>query len=183
MAVAMECSKCLSLLTSREIDKKDYSLALADIAVTGDVNAVRTLLDHGADVNIVDSLGRTPLMYAAASDNLPLEVVETLVEHGADVNAKDAHKLGADSVWTALDIARQHGDTPIVAFLLKSGAKSNAAPPPQLNPRRSPPPLLALCECGAEKEGPPPPPPGGPPPPHPPPREAREVSPPTKKGA
>ena len=63
MAVGMECSKCLSLLTSREIDKKDYSLALADIAVTGDVNAVRTLLDHGADVNIVDSLGRTPLMY------------------------------------------------------------------------------------------------------------------------
>src|ERR1017187_9175994 len=123
MAVAMECSKCLSLLTSREIDKKDYSLALADIAVTG-------------DVNLVDSLGRTPLMYAAASDNLPLEVVKTLVEHGADVNAKDAHKLGADSGWTALDIARQHGDTPIVAFLLKSGAKSNAAPPPQLKPRR-----------------------------------------------
>ena len=59
-----------------------------------------------------------------------------LVEHGADVNAKDAHKLGADSGWTALDIARQHGDTPIVAFLLKSGAKSNAAPPPQLKPRR-----------------------------------------------
>jgi ankyrin repeat protein len=60
MAVGMECSKCLSLLTAREIDKKDYSLALADIAVTGDVNAVRTLLDHGADVNIVDPLGRTP---------------------------------------------------------------------------------------------------------------------------
>jgi cytochrome c553 len=59
-----------------------------------------------------------------------------LVQHGADVNAKDAHKLGADSGWTALDIARQHGDTPIVAFLLKSGAKSNAAPPPQLKPRR-----------------------------------------------
>jgi ankyrin repeat protein len=136
MAVTMECSKCLSLLTAKEIDKKDYSLALADIAITGDVNAVKMVLDHGADVNIVDPLGRTPLMYAAASDNLPLEVVKMLVEHGADVNAKDAHKLGADSGWTALDIARQHGDTPIVAFLLKSGAKSNAAPPPQLKPRR-----------------------------------------------
>jgi N-acyl-D-amino-acid deacylase len=136
MAVTMECSKCLSLLTAKEIDKKDYSLALADIAITGDVNAVKMMLDHGADINIVDPLGRTPLMYAAASDNLPLEEVKLLVEHGADVNAKDAHKLGADSGWTALDIARQHGDTPIVAFLLKSGAKSNAAPPPQLKPRR-----------------------------------------------
>lgn len=136
MAVSMECPKCLSLLTAKEIDKKDYSLALADIAITGDVNAVKIMLDHGADVNIVDPLGRTPLMYAAASDNLPLETVKMLVEHGADVNAKDAHKLGADSGWTVLDIARQHGDTPIVAFLLKSGAKSNAAPPPQLKPRR-----------------------------------------------
>ena len=26
-------------------------------------------------------------MYAAASDNLPLEVVKMLVDHGADVNA------------------------------------------------------------------------------------------------
>ena len=136
MAVAMECSKCLPLLTAGEIDKTDYSLALTDIAITGDVNAVKMMLDHGADVNIVDPLGRTPLMYAAASDNLPLEEVKMLVEHGADVNARDAHKRGADSGWTALYIARQHGDTPIVAFLLKSGAKSNAAPPPQLEPRR-----------------------------------------------
>ena len=136
MAVAAECSKCLSLLTASEIEKNDYSLALADIAITGDVNAVKTMLDHGADLNVVDPLGRTPLMYAVASDNLPLEEVKMLVEHGADVNARDAHKRGAESGWTALDIARQHGDTPVVAFLLKSGAKSNAAPPPRLQPRR-----------------------------------------------
>ncbi len=136
MAVTAECSKCLSLLTASEIDKNDYSLALADIAITGDLNAAKMMLDRGADVNIVDSLGRTPLMYAAASDNLPLEEVRMLVEHGADVSARDAHKRGAESGWTALDIARQHGDTPIVAFLLKSGAKSNAAPPPRLQLRR-----------------------------------------------
>jgi ankyrin repeat protein len=136
MSVATECSKCLSLLTAKEIDKRAYGVALADIAILGNSNAVKLLLDHGADVNTVDSLGRTPLMYAAASDNLPLEEVRMLVEHGADVNAKDAHKLGPDSGWTALDIARQHGDTPIVAFLLKSGAKSNAAPPAESKPRR-----------------------------------------------
>jgi ankyrin repeat protein len=62
MAATAACSKCLSLLTAREIDKNDYSLALADIAITGDVNAVKMMLDHGADVNIVDPLGRTPLM-------------------------------------------------------------------------------------------------------------------------
>ena len=29
------------LLAAKELDKKDYTLALADIAITGDVNAVR----------------------------------------------------------------------------------------------------------------------------------------------
>ena len=53
------------------------------------MNAVRLMLDHGADVNAVDPLGRTPLMYAAASDLLPLDVVKLLIERGADVNAKD----------------------------------------------------------------------------------------------
>ena len=55
-------------------------------------------------------------MYAAASDSAAGRS-EVLVERGADVNAKDAHKLGGDSGLTVLDIARQHGDTPIVAFL------------------------------------------------------------------
>ncbi len=36
----------------------------------GDANAVRLMLDHGADVNVIDPLGRTPLMYAVASDLL-----------------------------------------------------------------------------------------------------------------
>ena len=30
MAATMECSKCLALLTAKELDKKDYSLALAE---------------------------------------------------------------------------------------------------------------------------------------------------------
>ena len=93
------------------------------------MNAVRLMLDHGADVNAVDPLGRTPLMYAAASDLLPLDVVKLLVERGADVNAKDAHKLSGDSGLTVLDIARLHGETPVVEWLVKSGAKGTAPRP------------------------------------------------------
>ena len=70
-------------------------MALPNIAVSGRCERVRLLLDHGADVNAFDPLGRTPLMYAAASDLLPLDVVKLLVERGADVNAKDAHKQAA----------------------------------------------------------------------------------------
>jgi len=124
MAVAMRCAKCVDLLAARNLSKQDYTTALPNIAAFGDVSAVRLALDHGADVNAVDPLGRTPLMYAASSDLLSLDVVKLLVERGADVNAKDSHKLSGDSGLAVLDIAKLHGDTPIVEWLVKSGARA-----------------------------------------------------------
>ena len=136
MAVTVRCSKCVALLAAKNLSKKDYSVALANTVVFGDLNAVRLMLDHGADVNAIDPLGRTPLMYAAASDLLPLDVVKLLVERGADINAKDAHKQGGDSGFTVLDIAKLHGETPVVEWLVKSGAKGTAPSSPVLKPRR-----------------------------------------------
>src|SRR5204862_1027352 len=106
-----------------DLGREAYSLALPNIAFLGDASAVRLMLDHGADVNAFDPLGRTPVMYAAASDLLALDVVKLLVERGADVNAKDRHKQGGDSGLTVLDIAKLRGNTPIIDFLVKSGAK------------------------------------------------------------
>ena len=136
MSVTMQCSKCITLLASKDLDRAAYNLVLPDIAALGDVNAVRLMLNHGADANAVDSLGRTPLMYAAVSDLLALDVVKLLVERGADVNAKDNHAQGGDSGLTILDIAKLHGDTPIVEWLVKSGAKGTAPSKPVLKPRR-----------------------------------------------
>jgi ankyrin repeat protein len=113
-AYIVRCSRCADLVMAKGLSKKDYSIALANIAALGDLNAVRKLLDHGADVNAFDPLGRTPLMYAAASDSLNLEVVKLLVERGADINAKDAHKLSGDAGLTVLDIARFHDYRPAV---------------------------------------------------------------------
>lgn len=135
-AYIVRCSRCADLVMAKGLSKKDYTLALANVAALGDLNAVRKLLDHGADVNAFDPLGRTPLMYAAASDSLNLEVVKLLVERGADLNAKDAHKLSGDAGLTVLDIARFHGETPIAQWLLKSGAKGGDTKPPVLNARR-----------------------------------------------
>jgi hypothetical protein len=136
MAVTVRCSKCLALLAAKDLSRKDYSVALPNLTALGDVNAVRMLLDRGADVNAVDPLGRTPLMYAVASDLLPLDEVKLLVERGADVNAKDAHKQAGDSGLTVLDIAKLHGETPVVDWLVKSGAKATVQTPPALKPRR-----------------------------------------------
>jgi ankyrin repeat protein len=135
LGIDARCVQCATLLAAKSLSRQDYSLALAGTAVLGDVNSVRLLLDHGADVNAVDPLGRTPLMYAAASDLLPLDEIKLLVERGADVNAKDAHKLSGDAGLTVLDIARLHGDTPIVEQLTRYGAKGSAPRPAALKPR------------------------------------------------
>ena len=136
MAVTNGCSKCLDLLVARKLDSSAYTGALADVAVLADVNTVRVMLDHGADVNVFDPLGRTPLMYAAASDMLLLDIVKLLIEQGADVNAKSRHKLSGDTGLTVLDIAKLRGDTPIVDWLVKSGAKATDAASPALRPVR-----------------------------------------------
>ena len=136
MSVAMRCSRCLELMMQKDLGKDTYTAALAEIAGLGDLKAVRAILDHGADVNASDPLGRTPLMYAVGSDILPLDAVKLLVERGADVNARDTHKDGVDSGMTALDIARLHGETPIVEYLMKAGAKPGSYTSPVLNARR-----------------------------------------------
>ncbi len=137
VSLTVHCAKCLELIVAKNLDKQAYSAALANIASFGDANAVRLMLDHGADVNAFDPLGRTPLMYAAASDLLPLDEVKLLVERGADVNAKSKHKDGGDSGLTVLDIAKLHGDTPIVSFLENAGAKGTAPRKAMLHPRRA----------------------------------------------
>lgn len=135
MAAMMNCPQSLELLAQKITDKTVYTLALQNIAVFGDVKSVRLMLDHGADVNAFDPLGRTPLMYAAISDVIPVEVVKLLIERGANVNAKDQHKNGGDSGLTVLDIAQLNGNTPIVDLLLKSGAKASPQTPTELHPR------------------------------------------------
>jgi hypothetical protein len=98
---------------------------------------MRLMLDHGADVNAVDPLGRTALMYAAASDLLPLEAVKLLIERGANVNAKSRHAQSGDAGQTVLDIAKLHGETPIVDLLVKSGATGAGRPIPGLKPQHA----------------------------------------------
>jgi ankyrin repeat protein len=137
MAVITNCTKCLDLLVPKITSKDVYTAALQDIAVLGDLKATRLMLDHGADVNAFDPLGRTPLMYAVVSDELPLDVVKLLIDRGADVNAKNRHKNSGDAGITVLDIAKRNGNPPIVQLLIKSGAKATPEVPVALKPRQN----------------------------------------------
>src|SRR5262249_888815 len=128
IAVSLNCSKCVDLIAAKNLAPPAYTIALLQTASFGDLRATRLMLDRGADVNAVDPLGRTALMYAATSDSLPLDVVKLLIERGANVNARSQHAQSGDTGQTALDLAKAHGETPIVALLTKSGATSTGRP-------------------------------------------------------
>jgi ankyrin repeat protein len=99
----------------------DGFTALHLAAFFGQPEAVKVLLDHGADPGAVarNTSAVTPLHSAIAGRNL--EVVRLLLMHGADANARQ------HGGWTALHAAALHGDVAIARLLLARGASPQAA--------------------------------------------------------
>lgn len=106
-----------------------WNAALLAAVQSGDLNAAKAAIEAGADVNIRDSGGITPLMLAAKGDR-PNEkspeatdhpnVVRLLLENGANVNAT------TDSGFQALFWAARYGHAEAAKVLLESGADVNA---------------------------------------------------------
>ena len=96
------------------------SAAVADAAMQGNKDAVRTLLKQAADVNAAQGDGMTALHWAAMKDDA--ELVQTLLFAGANVRATT--RIGA---YTPLILAAKNGSGAVMAPLLKSGADANSA--------------------------------------------------------
>ena len=121
----------------------------------GDHEAVKALVDYGANVNLSDSMRRSPLHMAARSRSVP--VIKTLIENKANPNAANffnelpAHyacyeendaklvkpfvdaksdvNLPSKHGRTMLDIAAQSDYPELVKFLIDSGAKTEESNP------------------------------------------------------
>jgi ankyrin repeat protein len=96
------------------------SAPVADAAMRGDKDTLRTLLKQGADVNQSQGDGMTALHWAATNGNM--ELVEMLLYAGANVRATT--RLGG---YTPLHIATQGGRAAVIDALTKAGADVNAA--------------------------------------------------------
>jgi ankyrin repeat protein len=104
------------------INTRDYSTretALHIVARRGDERYTLFLLQKGADPNIRDGKGNTPLMIAVSAGADP--VVQALIKHKANVN------LANDSGETPLIRAVQQRDINLVRELLTAGADPDAA--------------------------------------------------------
>ncbi|MFP5379596.1 MAG: ankyrin repeat domain-containing protein, partial [Vicinamibacteria bacterium] len=92
---------------------------VADAAMRGDHDAVRSLLQQGADVNASHGDGMSALHWAAERGDGPL--VEMLVYAGA--NPAAVTRIGD---YTPLHLAARAGQATAVAALVKAGAAVNA---------------------------------------------------------
>ena len=87
----------LLILEPKELNKKNRkgrtlltSAVEAKIPKKERYDMVNTLLDWGADVNIPDNYGETPLMRVVRRDkNVCLDTATLLIEKGADINARN----------------------------------------------------------------------------------------------
>jgi ankyrin repeat protein len=116
------CEKCLDILIQRAESADVTQATLFSVPPFNEPRAVRLLLDRGADFRATDPEGRSVLMLAAGSATLPLATIQNLIGRGLDVNAKSTK---GD---TALDFAKRHGQTSVVDFLIKAGAKEGNPP-------------------------------------------------------
>ena len=83
-------------------------------AMTGNLDRVIELVEHGADLFSVDNNCKTVLHYAAESGNVKL--VQWLTSHGLDVKAIDRFKK------SVLFYAAQSGNQMLVQWLVEQGA-------------------------------------------------------------
>src|SRR5690349_5727706 len=71
----------------RDVKDRRGITPLMYAAAVGSIDAMRLLIDAGADVNARNDVGSTALMWSATE----LAKVELLLNHGADINAISEH--------------------------------------------------------------------------------------------
>ena len=83
-----------------------------------DVDAVKRLLQQGADINATDDTGNTPLINAARYGHLA--IVRVLLDNGAKVDERN--KLGTSALMMTIYQTYSPAQAMIVRLLLEKGA-------------------------------------------------------------
>jgi ankyrin repeat protein len=89
---------------------------LGRTVLNNEVGMARALIARGANVNVVDKLGMTPLLWAANVDFGDSAMIELLLKSGAKADARNKDGL------TPLELARKHSHTTLIPALEKGSS-------------------------------------------------------------
>ena len=116
-ALTIVCLGMAGVLVSTDAAGRDNPLVEA--VKRADADAVRTLLDGGADASAPEADGTTALHWAARLDSV--ELADLLIAGGADVAAANA--FGVPPLW----LAAVNGSAPLLDRLLDAGADADTS--------------------------------------------------------
>jgi len=120
-AESLDMVKLLVTSGASLTDSTEYSgaTALHEAVTTEDLEVLQFLIDYGAEIDTLDSVGRTPLHIAVKYGKI--SVINTCLEAGASVNAQDSTIF-----HTPLHEACEIDSYEIVKVLLEAGADANS---------------------------------------------------------
>jgi ankyrin repeat protein len=107
---------CQACIDGYDINNQYYTY-LTRATGNGHFEIVKLLLDAGADPDIPDERGRTPLMIASKKGYD--QIIKLLIKKGANLETQDSKG------WTPLIHASHRGQVEIVKLLLTAGADIN----------------------------------------------------------
>jgi len=87
---------------------------LGRAALNNEVSMAQELIGRGANVNVVDKMGMTPLLWAASMDFGDPAMIELLLKSGAKADARNKDGL------TALELARKYNHTEVIPALSRA---------------------------------------------------------------
>jgi ankyrin repeat protein len=110
-----------ALEKEKDIDIIDFDgrTALGHAAAEGQIDIVRFLIDHGANINSQDNFGYTPLHFTC--QNQHVEITRLLLGKGALIEIVD--KFGNTPLSRAVFSSRGRGE--VIQLLLAAGADRN----------------------------------------------------------
>ena len=101
----------------------DGETPLLVASVSGEVDTMRWLLDHGADANVQNRARRTPLHYTASC--MRFEATRVLLGRGVDINLQNIADATPLYDLLCVNISSSEGMVDMVRQLLEHGADTN----------------------------------------------------------